>query len=65
MTHEIHPELLTIGGSDETKKQALKGAILDAWVIFRQDTEFVDHMAGGYRRRIKAVKDVHGRPTEY
>ena len=65
VTYEIHPEIFTMGGSDETKKAALQAAILDAWVVLRQDTDFVDHMMEGYRRRIIAVKDAHGGPTKY
>jgi hypothetical protein len=47
-THDLHPKLLTMEGSDETKKETLKAAIQHAWQEVREEKAFVNHMVAKY-----------------
>jgi hypothetical protein len=64
-THDPHPELLTMEGSDETKKEALKAAIQHAWQEVREERAFVNHMVAKYRDRLEAVRLAEGKNTKY
>ncbi len=64
-THRLHPELKTMTGSDGEKATALKAALREALAQLREERGDILHMVEGYRRRLFAVRDAHGRATRY
>jgi hypothetical protein len=55
-THRLHPALLTMGGSIDTKNKALKQAMLEGWEVVRADRELIQTLAESRRRRLDAVR---------
>lgn len=47
--HRLHPELLAMGGSVNTKKAALKAAMLDGWEVVRADRELIQSLVESRR----------------
>jgi transposase len=64
-THRLHLELLTMGGSVDTKKLALRQAMLDGWEVVRADRELLRKLAESRRRRLDAVRVTQRSNTRY
>ena len=61
-THSLHPELLTMSGSDDTKKAALKQAMYDGRQPIRNDRAFIWKLVESILLKFKTKQrnaDVH------
>lgn len=66
LVYELHPELLTMGGDDDTKKVALRGAIAYALDILPERKPYlIPGLYESFKRRLEAYKAVQGGPTLY
>jgi hypothetical protein len=54
-----------MGGSVNTKKAALKAAMLDGWGIVRAGRELIQSLVASRRWRLEAVRYADGRNTRY
>lgn len=66
LVHEIHPELLIMGGSAGTRKVALKEAIIEAIEQLPGRRPYlIPALCESFRDRLLAVKLAHRGPTKY
>jgi coenzyme F420-reducing hydrogenase alpha subunit len=64
-THRLHPELVILGGSVETKKERLMQAVRDGWEVVREERELIDSLINSIQKRMEAVRVALGGPTRY